>query len=182
MRSPALESQRTFRALLAAMSRPGTVESVGEDGLDRIVSTLVDHEVVAAEPGDPQWPVADFGIVRGGSSGGALLELKQGTLEDPADGATALIEVGRVGDGSMLLELTGPGVGPTPAQLAVDGLDPAELDAIGRTRESYPRGVDVVLVDRDGRCAALPRSSRVQRIDTRPDGSQDVPAPAGDRS
>lgn len=182
MRTAALESQRTFRALLAAMSRPGTVEPVGSDGIARILAALVDHEVTAAEPGDPRWPDADFGVVRGGSTGGALLELKQGTLEDPADGATAIIEVTRVGTGSMVLELTGPGVGPTPARLALDGLDPDEVGRIQATREGYPRGVDVVLVDPEGRCACLPRSTRVHQADTGSDRSPGTPPPTEDES
>lgn len=179
MRLRARESQQTFRALLTAMSEPGTVTDVGAGGLGRIVDTLVDHEVRLAELDDPDWGSADFAVIRDGSSRGRLAELRQGSLEDPAEGATAIYELREVGRGPVVLRLTGPGVGPTPRTLALDGLDPQELVHIQQTRSSYPRGVDVVFVDPQGRCACLPRSTSLIRADpgALPDQTPDaVPA------
>lgn len=165
MKLGARESQMTFRALLTAMSEPGTVTDVGEGGLGRILATLVDHEVRLAEVDDPAWATADFAVIRDGSSGGRLADLRQGSLEDPAEGATAVYEMREVGRGPLALRLTGPGVGPAPRTLALDGLDPDEVAHIQRTRSRYPRGVDVVFVDPEGRCACLPRSTSVTRAD-----------------
>ena len=163
MKLGARESQTTFRALLTAMSEPGTVTDVGQGGLPRILATLIDHEVRLAELGDPAWGTADFAVIRDGSSGGRLGDLRQGSLEDPAQGATAIYELRGVGHGPLALQLTGPGVGPAPRILSLDGLDPDEVAHIQRTRSRYPRGVDVIFVDREGRCACLPRSTSVSR-------------------
>jgi len=158
----ALDTQRGFRALLAAMAEPGTVHRA-EPGLPLVLATLVDHEVRLAEVGDPQWTDADFVLVRGGDSGGALDGARRGTQLDPAQGATAIYEVDAVGDGPLALTLTGPGVGPRPRTLYLSGLAGSEVEAIRRTRAEYPLGVDVIFVDRTGRCAALPRSTTVER-------------------
>jgi alpha-D-ribose 1-methylphosphonate 5-triphosphate synthase subunit PhnH len=158
----ALETQRAFRALLSATAEPGTVHAV-PPGLPLVLATLVDHEVRFAEVGDAHWPHADFVLVRGGDSGGELARVRQGTLLDPALGATAIYELDAVGAGPLALSLTGPGVGPRPRTLRLTGLCEAEVGLIRRTRAGYPLGVDVILVDRAGRCAALPRSTTVER-------------------
>jgi alpha-D-ribose 1-methylphosphonate 5-triphosphate synthase subunit PhnH len=152
--------QRCYRAVLSAMAEPGTVTDVG--GLDLILATLIDHEVRLARLGEPGWEEADFIVVGGGSSGGLLVEAKQGALLDPAQGATAIYVVDELGRGPLALSLSGPGVGPGGRVLRVRGLDRAEVAVIAATRTGYPRGVDVFLVDGAGRGAALPRSTRLE--------------------
>jgi alpha-D-ribose 1-methylphosphonate 5-triphosphate synthase subunit PhnH len=158
------ETQRAFRSLLAAMAEPGTVHRV-PGGLPLVLATLVDHEVRVAELGDPQWTEADFVVVRGGSSRGALATVRRGTHLDPARGATAIYELPAVGVGPLALTLTGPGVGPEPRVLRLTGLPDDEVELLQKTRIDYPRGVDVILVDSDGNCAALPRSTTVTRTE-----------------
>jgi phosphonate C-P lyase system protein PhnH len=162
-RFTALDTQRAFRSLLAAMAEPGTVQDL-EGGLPLALATLVDHEVTLAHVGDPHWPDADFLVVRGGSSRGELGRARQGTLLDPALGATALYELDAVGDGPLALSLTGPGVGPVARVLQLSGLAAEEVGEFQRTRAGYPRGVDVILLDPAGRCAALPRSVALERV------------------
>lgn len=156
------DTQRCFRAVLDAMSEPGTVRQLG-GGLPLVLATLVDHEVRVAEAGDPHWSEADFVVVHGGSSGGRLADVRQGTLADPAAGATALYDVDAVGSGPIAVVLTGPGVGPAPRTLRLTGLAAEEIDLFQQTRAGYPCGVDVILVDPAGRCAALPRSTALER-------------------
>lgn len=156
----ALDTQRGFRALLAAMSEPGTVHPM-PPGLPLVLATLVDHEVRLAEVGDPAWGDADFVLVRGGDSHGELANARHGTLLDPSFGATAIYELDAVGDGPLALSLTGPGVGRQPRTLRLAGLHHGEVGLIQRTRADFPRGVDVIFVDSAGRCAALPRSTAV---------------------
>jgi len=158
----ALDTQRAYRALLSAMAEPGTVHDA-RPGLPLVLATLIDHEVIFAEVGDAHWRHADFVLIRGGDSDRELARVRQGTPLDPALGATAIYELDAVGDGPVALSLTGPGVGPRPRTLRLTGLSDAEVGLIQRTRAGYPCGVDVVLVDRTGRCAALPRSSTVDR-------------------
>jgi len=158
-----LDTQRCYRALLVAMARPGTVHGV-EPGLPLVLATLVDHEVTLAEPGDPHWDRADFVLVRSGDSHGELIRVRHGTLLDPALGATAIYEIEAVGTGPLALSLTGPGVGPVPRHLRLAGVAGPEVALWQVTRSGYPCGVDLILVDRAGHCAALPRSTALERV------------------
>lgn len=177
-----MDSQRIFRVLLEALSRPGKVLDLPVEGdpvealartlLDGEVSFLVSGEGVEAVEGDfvratgsrpARVGEADFAFFFGGGSGGALMEMKPGTLEAPEDGATAVYLVHRLspGSGELTIELAGPGV-PDTRRLGIDGLTAEEAEQIRASRASYPLGVDVYLLDRDGRVAGLPRSARVK--------------------
>ena len=110
---------------------------------------------------------AGFAFFCCGASNGLLAELHVGTLLEPESSATAiycverLAEVGRPYiEGSMILELTGPGIQKSQA-LSVLGLDKAEIELIRATRRNYPLGIDIYLVDAAGRCAGLPRTTRL---------------------
>ena len=157
------DTQRGFRALLAAMAEPGTVQPL-PGGLALVLATLVDHEVLLAEVGDEHWERADFVVVRGGSSGGRLAAARRGTPLDPAAGATAIYELAAVGAGPLVLSLTGPGVGAEPRLLRLGGLAGDEVELFQRSRAGYPCGVDVILVDQARHCAALPRSTVLERV------------------
>ncbi len=157
------DTQQGYRALLSAMAEPGTVQPL-PGGLPLVLATLVDHEVRVAEVGEPHWPDADFLMVRGGTSHGQLTDARQGTPLDPAAGATAIYELAAVGAGPLALSLTGPGVGAAPRLLRLTGLDSDEVELFQATRAHYPCGVDIILVDRNGRCAALPRSTTIRRV------------------
>jgi alpha-D-ribose 1-methylphosphonate 5-triphosphate synthase subunit PhnH len=121
-----LHRQRTFRVLLEALSRPGTVLTLsdlpsspneGEDFYFLLVAeTLLDHEVRYSLPADEtettlgrrvkeicfQGPVspeeADFLLAPRGSTGGALYRAKRGFPEYPDQSATVLYGVRRIGD------------------------------------------------------------------------------------
>jgi phosphonate C-P lyase system protein PhnH len=157
------DTQRAYRALLSATAEPGTIQPL-HGGLPLILATLVDHEVRVAEPGDPHWTGADFLVLRDGSSRGRLGDARQGTPMDPAEGATAIYELPAVGSGPLVLSLTGPGIGAGERLLRLTGLADTEVELFQATRAHYPCGVDVILVDRDGRCAALPRSTTLRRV------------------
>jgi alpha-D-ribose 1-methylphosphonate 5-triphosphate synthase subunit PhnH len=159
-----LDTQRCYRGLLGAMAEPGTVHNV-RPGLPLVLATLVDHEVRLAEVGEAHWPTADFLLVRGGDSAGELTRARQGTLLDPALGATAIYEIDGVGSGPLALALSGPGVGPAGRTLRLAGVPGREVALWRRTRSGFPLGVDVILVDRSGRCAALPRSTTLSTVE-----------------
>jgi alpha-D-ribose 1-methylphosphonate 5-triphosphate synthase subunit PhnH len=110
---------------------------------------------------------ADFALCLDGQSGALLTELRLGTEAVPEDGATAFIcvsdmEVEPMSGGSVL-ELQGPGIRET-ATITVWGLPGEAQEAIVATRRTYPLGVDVILIDRRGRCVCLPRSTRVSMV------------------
>jgi alpha-D-ribose 1-methylphosphonate 5-triphosphate synthase subunit PhnH len=110
---------------------------------------------------------ADFALCLDGQSGALLPELRLGTEAAPEDGATAFICVsdliGEPMSGGTVLELQGPGIRET-AIITVWGLPGVAQEAIVETRRAYPLGVDVILVDRHGRCAGLPRTTRVSMM------------------
>jgi len=117
-----LITQKTFRALLQAMSHPGRVYNIGDfisdspirlfthSPLMLVLQTLLDHEVGFCVIGTgkeylettiselTRCPVkdisdADFIIVSDGESNGEILKAKRGSLEYPDTGATVIYVV-----------------------------------------------------------------------------------------
>jgi alpha-D-ribose 1-methylphosphonate 5-triphosphate synthase subunit PhnH len=186
-------SQRAFRVLLQATARPGEPADLlvaRGAALKTVLLALLDHEVTFAVVGEREdeygallesrladetnarvasVPEADFLVVVGGKSLGALLEARRGTLEEPSEGATAIYPVvglateGPVPAPGLELLLSGPGV-RRETTLFVEGLARSEAGAIVESRAGYPLGVDVYLVDGDGLVVGLPRSTRVEAI------------------
>lgn len=181
---PVSDSQRVFRCLLQATAGPGKLFALPPTvagALEAVALTLLDHEVafcaVGAEAEEAKQRIAgatgarivpayraDFALISGGDSGGAMVQLGRGTLERPESGATAIYAVQELsGGGPLTLKLSGPGV-PGERRLGVEGLPAAEVRAIRESRADYPLGVDVYLVDEAGRVASLPRSTRLEVI------------------
>jgi len=173
---PVHDTRDCFRALVDAMSRPGTVQEQPTTPADHaVLATLVDHEVTChthderlrtalenegrfteAEP-----EAADI-VHTTGRSEGALESYTRGSLKEPSDGATVVYRVAGLstdppdGAGWTTLRLSGPGV-PGERTLAVDGLPAAEASELAAAQAAYPRGVDAVLAT-ESRIAAVPRS------------------------
>lgn len=170
-----LTQQWVFRRLLEAFSYPGRVASVARPdhapALPLILATLVDAQVTLADPqgliAADDWrrlgarreaPEAAHFIVASGDLAPAFAPAV-GTLESPELGATVVLRVDSLGEGSPLA-LSGPGIdGAT--RLAVGGLDPAWLARRAVWNAGFPMGVDVVLVD-GTRLAVLPRTTRIE--------------------
>jgi alpha-D-ribose 1-methylphosphonate 5-triphosphate synthase subunit PhnH len=110
---------------------------------------------------------ADFALCLDGRSGAVLSDLQQGTEAEPEDGATAFIcvsdMIGEPMRGGTVLELRGPGIREI-ATITAWGLPEPAQEAIVATRRAYPLGVDVILIDRQGRCAGMPRTTRVSTV------------------
>lgn len=172
---PVEDTRRTYRALVDAMARPGSVASAPDPADRAAVATLVDHEVgfttdderlraALSEAGRlDDCPTTDAEIVHASDPSSVdVAECRQGSLREPSDGATVIYRVSAVeeGDAGALptVELAGPGIEGT-RRLSVD-LPPAELQAIAAARD-YPRGIDVVFAGAD-RLAAVPRSTTVE--------------------
>jgi alpha-D-ribose 1-methylphosphonate 5-triphosphate synthase subunit PhnH len=188
---PVHDTRETFRALVDAASRPGTVETtpVGP-AAHAVVSTLVDHEVTfcgddeavlsalerESRLDEASFETADVVLVDGHTDG-RVTDAKRGTLKEPSGGATlvyaveALTESTDEGDAEprddtvdpLELAVSGPGV-PGRRTFGVDGLPPEEVAAIASAQSTYPRGVDVY-VAADDRVAALPRSVDVELVE-----------------
>jgi len=81
-----------------------------------------------------------------------------GTLEYPDRSTTLVLQVARFGEGDALA-LSGPGIRGT-TNFSAQPLPPDFRARLIANRESFPRGVDLILVSPDA-VAALPRSVRV---------------------
>lgn len=178
---PVHDTRTTFRALVDATSRPGTVEQTPvESAAYAVVSTLVDHEVTfygddgtlrtALERESRLSPTsfeeADVALVDG-TTDGRVTDAKRGTLKEPSDGATIVYDVDEllaqpVEDRSLAVSVAGPGV-LDERRFGVGGLPGSEVTAIADAQSTYPRGVDVYLCAAD-RVVALPRSVDVEVI------------------
>ncbi|MEM8853352.1 MAG: phosphonate C-P lyase system protein PhnH [Pseudomonadota bacterium] len=174
---PVHHAQQAFRALLTAMSEPGTVVTVPAvdapppmgEGLAAVALTLCDADTpvwlaprFAGEVGD--WLTFHTGAVVVAdktraqfafAEGVDLTGLSVGDPVYPDRSATLVAEVAFAGP-SFTLE--GPGIAGTRTVTAA--LPKNFAEAWGRNRALYPRGVDLVLAD-GARLMALPRTTEV---------------------
>jgi alpha-D-ribose 1-methylphosphonate 5-triphosphate synthase subunit PhnH len=194
---PVRDAQRTFRVLLDAMARPGTVTRLPVAASDAPVNpwlaaalvTLLDHEVsLALEPfergdslelfvrqrtavGSATADAADFVVAAWDHLDSQLpARLRQGSLAYPNDSATLVILVptlDQAAPAGLELALAGPGV-PAGHTVRIGGLS-AELFEARDDAAEYPCGIDMMLIDPDGRVAALPRSTAIRIADV-PEG------------
>jgi alpha-D-ribose 1-methylphosphonate 5-triphosphate synthase subunit PhnH len=179
---PVEEAQATFRAVLDAMARPGTLHRAGERltppvPLDQataaVLLTLVDNET-------PLWLDAAAAVARDWLAfhcGASIVEtacdaafavalslpdlstLPGGSHEVPEASATLILQVATLGSG-MCYRLSGPGL-REPSVFAASGL-PAGFAAVWqRNHALYPCGIDIVLCA-GATIAALPRSVSIE--------------------
>ena len=175
---PVLDAQASFRAVLEAMSRPGRVQRIAAPpevppGLSpaaaAILLTLVDAATplrLSAGAEVEAWVRFHCGcpLLREGAAfvldpGAALPDVEPGTEEEPERGATLILEVAGLEEGTGW-RLTGPGI-RDEHRLRVAGAPPGFLADWARNHARFPCGVDVILCAGD-RIAALPRSLRIE--------------------
>jgi alpha-D-ribose 1-methylphosphonate 5-triphosphate synthase subunit PhnH len=175
---PVVGSQACFRALLDAMSRPGTIREAGagleappplEPATAATLLTLIDQDATLrlddAASAAWDWVAFHTGAARAGERPGFVValalpdfsELHAGDDAEPEASTTLILQVAALGRGRGY-DLSGPGV-QTTQRLLVAGLPddfPARWEA---NRALYPRGIDLVLCAGERLCA-LPRSVR----------------------
>jgi alpha-D-ribose 1-methylphosphonate 5-triphosphate synthase subunit PhnH len=183
---PVHASQSTFRAVMEALARPGTVVPIPaivwapplHPAAAAVALTLLDYETpvwldhsLACAPGLTDWfrfhtgaPMtpdpdrAAFAFVDDAAHAPPLHEFSLGTMEYPDRSTTLVLQVESFATGERFT-LSGPGIAGTQG-FTVDPL-PSDFRAqLIANRESFPCGVDVILVTDDA-IAALPRSVRV---------------------
>jgi alpha-D-ribose 1-methylphosphonate 5-triphosphate synthase subunit PhnH len=178
---PVQDSQRCFRSVLEAMSRPGRIFRLPplaeppaplHGATAAVLLTLADADTpvwldhaapldwlrfhcgcpVVAEAGAAQFVVA-VGTMP------ALAGLARGTEEEPHRAATLVMQVQslRAGQG---WRLTGPGI-EHEHWLAVDSLPADFLAHWAANRARFPQGVDIVLCAGDS-LACLPRTVAIE--------------------
>lgn len=187
---PLFLSQSVYRDLLEVMSRPGSVRSLTADfrhiwpsGLLAVATTLLDQEVGFCVLGDlgnseirkaieegtggrsVNLETADFIFVANGDSAGRIRQAQRGSQEYPDLGATIVYQVERLEEdaGHGAISLRGPGIEDRATPLII-GLGPEELSLVQEINNEYPLGVDLLLIDRENKVMALPRSLRITSV------------------
>jgi alpha-D-ribose 1-methylphosphonate 5-triphosphate synthase subunit PhnH len=180
---PVLAAQSTFRTLMDAMARPGTVRGLAGIAAPAPLSpvaaaialTLLDYETpfwldapLAAAPEVARWIAfhtgaartadparAAFAFVADTAAAPPFETFALGSQEYPDRSTTLVLQVEHLSEGEGLT-LRGPGIAGS-RRLAASPLPAAFLDRWSENRALFPRGVDLVLATADA-VAALPRS------------------------
>ena len=182
-----LSAQSTFRSVMDAMARPGSVQRIAAitgtprpmmAGTAALALTLFDHDtplwldpLMSATPDTTKWlkfhtsasvvtdpSVSAFALVANAASLPALDRFAFGTPEYPDRSTTLILQVDSLTDGPAL-QLRGPGIdGAATLRAAIKPLDLFERLSINAAL--FPRGIDLVLVAGDA-IAAIPRTTRL---------------------
>jgi alpha-D-ribose 1-methylphosphonate 5-triphosphate synthase subunit PhnH len=182
-----LSAQSTFRSVMDAMARPGTVQralaAAGAPaammrGTAAIALTLFDHDTpvwldpLMSETSEvAKWlkfhtgapviensSVSSFALIGEPAALPDLDRFAFGSNEYPDRSTTLILQLASLTQGASF-ELRGPGIdGTTMLQAAMRPADLFERLAINQTL--FPRGIDVVLVADDA-IVAIPRTTRL---------------------
>lgn len=186
---PVLDAQGVFRALMDAMAKPGTLARglplpqppaplTPEAGAVALALCDADTPIwldpalreekavggwlgfqtgapVVREPAD-----AHFAFVADPANLPAFENFAQGSQEYPDRSATLVLQVETLTRGEAL-RLEGPGI-ERAASLAPHPLPRHFAEQWAQNRARFPRGIDIVLVGREG-LAALPRTTTITR-------------------
>lgn len=176
---PVLEAdtaQRTFRAVLDALARPGLPAPLPASGVPAAllpVLALADLDTPVCILGDGGWagslttatsaPVAPLEAARLVAAlrplaTGELAAVRTGSAAAPEEAALVVLAVPAL-DGGPALTLSGPGV-PGTRTVAPRGL-PADLVA-ARAATACPAGPALLLVAPEGAVLGIPRSTRIE--------------------
>ena len=182
-----LSAQSTFRSVMDAMARPGSVQRIVATsgapspmmrGTAAIALTLFDHDTpvwldpAVSETSDvTKWlkfhtgapviadpSICSFALIGDAKALPALDRFAFGSNEYPDRSTTLILQVESLTEGSNF-ELRGPGIDGTA--LLRSRFQPADLfDRLAVNAALFPRGIDVVLVADDA-IVVIPRTTRL---------------------
>ena len=182
-----LSAQSTFRSVMDAMARPGSVARIAAAvgtpaammrGSAAIALTLFDHDTpVWLDPAMSETPevtkwlkfhcgapvisdssICHFALIGDPRSLSALDRFAFGSNEYPDRSTTLILQVESLIRGPTL-ELRGPGIDGSALLQAI--IQPADLfERLAINAALFPRGIDVVLVHDDS-IVAIPRTARL---------------------
>jgi alpha-D-ribose 1-methylphosphonate 5-triphosphate synthase subunit PhnH len=186
---PVFQSQAAFRALLAALSEPGTLQQVASEiappeGLATATATalltLADYETpvwlpealrngpagawlrfhcAAALVDDAS--EAAFAVVDGAADEPTLAAFNLGTDQFPDRSTTVIVQVNGL-EGGPAITLAGPGILGS-RDIAPQGLRSSFVEELRENGALYPLGVDVLLAHGEG-LIGLPRSTQIEEV------------------
>jgi alpha-D-ribose 1-methylphosphonate 5-triphosphate synthase subunit PhnH len=182
-----LSAQSTFRSVMDAMARPGSVQRIAVAagapaavmrGTAAIALTLFDHDtplwldpLMSGTPDVTKWlkfhtgapVIADSSICSFALIGDARLlpgldRFAFGSNDYPDRSTTLILQVESLTQGSAF-ELCGPGIDGVTVLHA--GIQPTDLfERLAINQVLFPRGIDVMLVH-DDTIVAIPRTTRL---------------------
>jgi alpha-D-ribose 1-methylphosphonate 5-triphosphate synthase subunit PhnH len=183
---PVVAAQTTFRTVMDAMARPGSVRHLAgvaapaplAPSAAAIALTLLDYETPfwldAPLAGAPEVArfisfhtgarltanpaAAAFAFVAAPAAAPPFATFAQGSLEYPDRSTTLVLQVTRLAE-SNGMTLRGPGIAGT-RRLAASPLPADFLAQLADNRAQFPRGIDILLAANDA-VAGLPRSLHV---------------------
>jgi alpha-D-ribose 1-methylphosphonate 5-triphosphate synthase subunit PhnH len=182
-----LAAQSTFRSVMDAMARPGTVQRIQAvsgvpapmmRGAAAIALTLFDQDTpvwldskLAATMDVAKWikfhtsapviadpAVCAFAVVADPAALPSFEHFAFGTGEYPDRSTTIILQVASLTEGPAY-ELRGPGIDGATILRAAIGV-PDLLDRLALNASLFPRGIDLVLVSGES-IVALPRTTRL---------------------
>jgi alpha-D-ribose 1-methylphosphonate 5-triphosphate synthase subunit PhnH len=182
-----LSAQSTFRSVMDAMARPGSVQHIAAAagtpaammrGSAAIALTLFDHDTpiwldpaMSETPDVSKWlkfhtsapviadqSIASFALIGDPKNLAALDRFAFGSNEYPDRSTTLILQVESLTQGTAF-ELRGPGIdGSATLRASIEPQDLFERLAVNVAL--FPRGIDVVLVHDDA-IVAIPRTTRL---------------------
>lgn len=186
LRDPVHDAQRSFRAALQALARPGTPQPLGQaieglglgPALSHLLLALTDEDTPVwwqhPDAGLQQWlrfhtgaratgepGQAAFAVITDPAGMPALDACAQGSLAEPEFSTTLLVEVPSLTDGPAL-QAHGPGIRERQT-LRVAGLPGNFWAQWQANHAAFPQGVDVLFTCGD-RALGLPRTTRISRL------------------
>jgi alpha-D-ribose 1-methylphosphonate 5-triphosphate synthase subunit PhnH len=184
---PVHSAQTVFRAVLEAMSRPGTIQAIGakvtspqplSPAMAAVALTLCDQgtpvwldAALCATPDVAAWlrfhcgtkivedaGAASFAFAADPRTLAAFDNFNLGSADYPDRSTTLVLRIDSFATGRVLT-LEGPGI-KSRQVLRADPLPDNFAERLWQNRELFPRGIDLVLASAD-EIAALPRSVRL---------------------
>ncbi|TAI64780.1 phosphonate C-P lyase system protein PhnH [Bradyrhizobium sp. Leo170] len=181
-----LSAQATFRSVMNAMARPGTVQRIAASagapsgvmhGTAAIALMLFDHDTpiwldgAMSTPDIAKWlkfhtgapitgdpAIAGFALIGDPKNLPALDRFAFGSSEYPDRSTTLILQIGSLSHGTAY-ELRGPGIDGSTVLTAT--IEPHDLfDRLAVNAALFPRGIDVVLVAGE-EIVAIPRTTRL---------------------
>jgi alpha-D-ribose 1-methylphosphonate 5-triphosphate synthase subunit PhnH len=186
---PVFDAQTTFRALLDAMARPGTLARIDVDvtppaplspAATAVALTLLDHDTTVwlddtaaagdvpgflafhcGSPGVATPGDAAFALIADPAAMPSLERFAPGTDAYPDGSTTLVIDLPSLQDGAGI-RLTGPGIA-AHATIAPAGLAMGFWDWMALNRTIFPLGADIVLTCGQS-MTCLPRTTRCEEL------------------
>ncbi|WP_027165424.1 phosphonate C-P lyase system protein PhnH [Mesorhizobium sp. WSM3224] len=188
---PVFNAQVVFRAIMDAMARPGTVQTLQQLAhppaplsatAGAVALALCDNDTplwldspLQAEASVKAWlgfhtgaPLANtpadahFALIAKPAEMVALDGFSQGTQEYPDRSTTLILLTSDLGSGPTLL-LEGPGIEKT-SMIAPTGMPRHFVEQWKQNNQRFPRGVDIILAA-PGQLACLPRTTRIKTME-----------------